>query len=377
MPDAACLWNFRSTHEGRSPLDVRASEAMRKGVRTSVVLGCLAVLALWCGRTSAQPTGQGRTSDVDTARAVAVTVDDLPTVRGRNLQRMQAITSGLLRHLDAYDIPATGFVNEQGLGEPDVQPERVALLEAWLEAGHDLGNHTYAHPQLLHHPASRLPGGRPSWRNGDGAAARRATPVLPLSLPQHGAGPGDENGVRAVLGGGGLRGRARHHRQRRVDLCLRLRQGGSGGRQRPRRPHRHGLRPVHGGDVRVFTKGSRGTCSGASRRRCSSSTRTCSTPTTWTKLAAMMQARGYRFISLEEALQDPAYRLPDEYTGESGLSWLQRWWITQGKRAPQGALPAEVGARRGVPGSGVGYCGVEGERPRLTSRTHHTEIGKP
>lgn len=48
------------------------------------------------------------------------------------------------------------------------------------------------------------------------------------------------------------------------------------------------------------------------------------------ELAEMMQARGYQFISLEAALQDPAYTLPDEYVGQSGLSWLQRWWITQG-----------------------------------------------
>ena len=54
------------------------------------------------------------------------------------------------------------------------------------------------------------------------------------------------------------------------------------------------------------------------------------------EIAEMMQARGYRFISLEEALQDPAYDLPDEYVGESGLSWLQRWWITQGNEQREG-----------------------------------------
>ena len=49
------------------------------------------------------------------------------------------------------------------------------------------------------------------------------------------------------------------------------------------------------------------------------------------ELAAMMKRRGYTFITLEEALQDEAYRLGDPYTGPSGPSWLQRWAIGRGE----------------------------------------------
>ncbi len=37
-----------------------------------------------------------------------------------------------------------------------------------------------------------------------------------------------------------------------------------------------------------------------------------------------LSARGFTFVSLEEALSDPVYARPDGYTGPHGLSWLYR-----------------------------------------------------
>jgi peptidoglycan/xylan/chitin deacetylase (PgdA/CDA1 family) len=48
-------------------------------------------------------------------------------------------------------------------------------------------------------------------------------------------------------------------------------------------------------------------------------------------LALMFRSRGYKFISLEEALKDEAYRLPDTYIGPAGISWLHRWALKRGK----------------------------------------------
>lgn len=47
-------------------------------------------------------------------------------------------------------------------------------------------------------------------------------------------------------------------------------------------------------------------------------------------LVGMMRQRGYAFVTLEEALTDSAYALPDTYAGAEGISWLQRWAITKG-----------------------------------------------
>lgn len=48
-------------------------------------------------------------------------------------------------------------------------------------------------------------------------------------------------------------------------------------------------------------------------------------------LARMYKKRGYKFVSLDEALKDEAYRLPDNYVRRNGISWLHRWAFDKGK----------------------------------------------
>jgi peptidoglycan/xylan/chitin deacetylase (PgdA/CDA1 family) len=47
-------------------------------------------------------------------------------------------------------------------------------------------------------------------------------------------------------------------------------------------------------------------------------------------LLKMLRGRGYAFISLEEALEDPAYAAPNAYVAANGISWLHRWTVTRG-----------------------------------------------
>ena len=49
---------------------------------------------------------------------------------------------------------------------------------------------------------------------------------------------------------------------------------------------------------------------------------------------ALLRRRGFRFVGLDRALGDPAYRSPDRYSGPAGISWLHQWAITRGKRGP-------------------------------------------
>jgi hypothetical protein len=73
------------------------------------------------------------------------------------------------------------------------------------------------------------------------------------------------------------------------------------------------------------------------------------------ELATMIAARGYRAVTLDEALRDPAYALPDEYVGPRGPSWLERWARTRG--IDPGTPPAvpewvlHVGRQAGGPGA--------------------------
>ena len=50
------------------------------------------------------------------------------------------------------------------------------------------------------------------------------------------------------------------------------------------------------------------------------------------RLASMLRARGYRFVTLDRALEDPAYKHRDDYYGPGGITWLHRWALTDGKR---------------------------------------------
>ncbi len=85
------------------------------------------------------------------AAPIAVTVDDLPlqAVRDRSTADIATINAGLLDALRQHEIEAVGFVNEVKLEvDGGVDPQRVDVLSAWLEAGHELGNHSYSHPNL-------------------------------------------------------------------------------------------------------------------------------------------------------------------------------------------------------------------------------------
>ncbi|MDT5261717.1 MAG: hypothetical protein QOC61_721, partial [Acidobacteriota bacterium] len=47
------------------------------------------------------------------------------------------------------------------------------------------------------------------------------------------------------------------------------------------------------------------------------------------ELAAMLKRRGYTFVTLGEALEDPAYKEPDALF-KGGISWLHRWRMAKG-----------------------------------------------
>lgn len=84
-------------------------------------------------------------------RRITVTIDDLPWQRiGQTpAEALPARHAALLEQLRIAGVPVVGFVNEDKL-EVDgaLRPERVAMLRDWLDAGHELGNHTWGHVDL-------------------------------------------------------------------------------------------------------------------------------------------------------------------------------------------------------------------------------------
>jgi uncharacterized protein (TIGR02246 family) len=102
----------------------------------------MAFLALGLGWA----TGLGAPVDAGAAarRPVLVTVDDLPIGAGshhRDAADRERITDGLLAALAKHRIHAVGLVTWSNV----LRPSDEALLERWLAAGHELGNHTHGH----------------------------------------------------------------------------------------------------------------------------------------------------------------------------------------------------------------------------------------
>ncbi|MDH5382203.1 MAG: polysaccharide deacetylase family protein [Cyclobacteriaceae bacterium] len=82
------------------------------------------------------------------SKKMCITVDDLPTVSyGIRDEAFQLeITQKIVESFAHYNIPAIGYVNEGKLYQAGkLNPSRVKLLELWLESGLELGNHTYSH----------------------------------------------------------------------------------------------------------------------------------------------------------------------------------------------------------------------------------------
>jgi peptidoglycan/xylan/chitin deacetylase (PgdA/CDA1 family) len=274
--------------------------------------------------------GQGRAD-----RRMVVTIDDLPAQRADRLpiDRFEAITRGIVKVLKRERIPAVGFVNEQKLEVGGtVDPRRVALLAQWLDAGLELGNHTYSHPDLHHIPREDferniLRGevvtrplaaahGKP-WRyfrhpylhTGRDLATRDA--VLRF-LGEHGyqVAPVTVDNAEWIFAFAYEDAVAKKDRalQRRLaaayldymDAMVAYHEGQSRAlfdREIPQilLIHANSLNGDHLDD-----------------------------------LIKRLRRRGYRFTDLPTALRDPAYASPDTFTGGGGITWFHRWGITRG-----------------------------------------------
>ncbi|CEK09771.1 polysaccharide deacetylase family protein [Legionella hackeliae] len=81
-------------------------------------------------------------------REIAITIDDLPLVGGRmdtpgNQQRATERFMKIVKALTDYNVPATGFVIAGSIAKGE-----MSFLEQFRQAGFMLGNHTYSHYNL-------------------------------------------------------------------------------------------------------------------------------------------------------------------------------------------------------------------------------------
>jgi len=82
-------------------------------------------------------------------KMVAITIDDLPFVRMNLFNGKDLIqkTDKLLSAIEKQHAQATGFVNLSKVYKSgELDSVRFNLLRQWLDKGFDLGNHTFSHP---------------------------------------------------------------------------------------------------------------------------------------------------------------------------------------------------------------------------------------
>ena len=269
----------------------------------------------------------------EATRELAITIDDLP-IGGPtpDLETIQRINARMLEVLAAHKAPAIGFVNE---GRVDVEGEtaaRTAILESWLDAGLPLGNHTYSHLSFHDTPLKQFTddilrgeaitrrlmealGQQPRYfrhpftRTGPTAEAKAA---LETFLAEHGyrVAPFTVENADYAFNVVYLRARAAG------DAAL---------ADRTRSAYLDFTDAMFDYFERlaadVFERAIRQVLLihvNALNADCLD------------EMLSRLERRGYRFVSLDHALEDPAYSSPETYVGRMGLSWLHRWVVSRG-----------------------------------------------
>jgi peptidoglycan/xylan/chitin deacetylase (PgdA/CDA1 family) len=273
-------------------------------------------------------------------RQVAVTIDDLPA---GNADRMPAaditaLTTKLLATLRDQKIPVVGFVNEKKLYKPGEVDERIKALQMWLDYGFELGNHTFTHASLnkldlkdweddvirgetvtsmllaqhkmklryFRHPYLDTGRDLATRRQAEEFLTQRGYRIAPITLDAwdwafagiyEDARSRNDSGLQQQIVKDYL---AYHDAVFAYSEQFSVKLLGYEPKQ---------ILLLHATNLEADHIG---------------------------ELLDVLRKHGYRFITLQDALSDPAYSLPDTYVGEEGTGWLDHWAITQGK-IPQGA----------------------------------------
>lgn len=265
-------------------------------------------------------------------RQVAVTFDDLPATYGDgDLERMRYVTGRLLRSLAANRVPAIGFVNEGKLHRGAEAPERTALLRSWLDAGHELGNHTYSHIAIDRVP---LPEYQADVVRGETITRRllaeRGRPLRYFRHTQLRTGPTPEykKGLEEFLASRGYTIAPVTIDNNDFIFAAVYGDARARGDRRTMRRVAQAYVPYMESVFAFFEKRSVELLGYEVRQTLLLHANDLNADH-FDDLARMMRKRGYSFVTLEEALKDGAYSLPDA-PAATGLSWLHRWGLARG-----------------------------------------------
>lgn len=265
------------------------------------------------------------------AREVAITIDDLP--RGGDLHTTteadRAMTVKLLAPFHHDQIPVTGFVNECHHTD-----ELQALLALWVAAGADLGNHTCSHLDLNSTTAadfeSDIVKGEPVT-----TATLGHRPVY-FRYPFLHAGKDLETkqAIQQFLVTHGYRN-APVTLDDSDYMFAAVYAKALSAVDTEKAKHVRDVYLAYMESIFEFFEARSIEVTGHEIRQILLIHASQLNADAMPDLLEMMRRRGYKFVTLAHALEDPAYSLPESYVGKGGFSWIHRWSMAKGMK-PKG-----------------------------------------
>src|SRR5882672_5814966 len=309
-------------------------------VRRPILLKLTATfLAAVCALSIIESPVKAWAADKKPDRQVAITIDDLPAAS--NLLSAPAITemtTKLLTTLRDQKIPVVGFVNEKKLYKFGEVDERINALKMWLDYGFELGNHTYSHASLnrvglkaweddviqgesvtslllaehkmkmryFRHPYLHTGRDLQTRREAEAFLVARGYQIAPITLDAW------DWAYAAVYEDAKKRGdKAAQDELAKSYLAY---SDASFAYSERLSKQIVGYEPkqivlLHANQLEADHIG---------------------------ELLDLFRKRGYHFITLEDALNEPAYNLPNGDAGVEGTEWLERWASRKGQSCAPG-----------------------------------------
>jgi peptidoglycan/xylan/chitin deacetylase (PgdA/CDA1 family) len=261
-------------------------------------------------------------------RKIALTFDDLPVLGPVGYWRPREISNMILRTLKQRDISAAGFVVEERI-QDDLAT--FVVLEDWADAGHIVGNHTFAHVDLHQLKAREF-----LEHVSDGqkylkllARSRRGFKFRYLRFPYLHQGDNEKKKKRVAK----ALYRASYEiapatiktgdrRFNRIFLDVE--------NDDPVRERLKAIYLAHVGEAVDYGEAQSQAVFGRNIPHILWLHCAIATASFLEDTIRMLQERGYSFISMAEALEDPAFSTPEIYAGPLGLSFIDRVAATRG-----------------------------------------------
>jgi len=284
-----------------------------------LLTAALATALLLAGQAAAQP------------RTVAVTFDDLPYQASAaelcDADTLAALTDGFIAMLKPLDARATLFINRSKVCAAQADRMR-GLLTGWLAGGFVLGNHTANHPNIHRMTVE-------AWL----ADVEAGDIGGPTSAPKYFRHPylftGETPEKKAAMAAG-LAERGYTVAPVTIDnndwmFAAVYRTADLAGDEALKR--RIGEAYVkHMADVLDHYEPYGAELTGGREPAQVLLLHANHLNRDWyPQIHALYLKRGYRFVSLDEALKDPVYALPETYVKANGVSWLHRWTVSAGR----------------------------------------------